>query len=80
MPTYIVVDVESDGPIIGLHSMICFGAVVLDHKGLKETFYGECCPANMSSYDQDALSVSGFTREETLRFPDRKKTMKEFAE
>ena len=41
----IIVDVESDGQIIGEHSMVCFGAVKLDqHKKLDKTFYGKTKP------------------------------------
>ena len=36
--SYIVVDVESDGGIIGENSMVCFGAVIVDKK-LDKTFY-----------------------------------------
>jgi len=34
-----MVDVESDGPIPGDFSMVCFGAVVVE-PGLERTFYG----------------------------------------
>ena len=37
---YIVVDVESDGQIIGINSMVCFGAVLVE-PGLTKTFYGK---------------------------------------
>ena len=72
----IVFDVESDGPIIGYHSMISFGAVVLK-EGLKETFYSELKPIG-DNYVKDALAVSGFTREDTLKFKDAELVMKEF--
>ena len=36
--TYIMVDVESDGPIPGDYSMVCFGAIVVS--SLDRTFYG----------------------------------------
>lgn len=75
----IVVDVESDGPIIGQHSMICFGAVVLD-KDLDKTFYGQCQPEPSSTFIPDSLKVSGFSREETMNFQEPSKTMTEFAE
>ena len=35
--SYIVVDVEADGPIPHIYSMVCFGAVVVDEK-LDKTF------------------------------------------
>ncbi len=65
--SYIVVNVESDGPIIGLHSMVCFGAVVVDEDGLKKTFYGQTEPLT-KNYDPNALAISGFTREEHEKF------------
>lgn len=77
--THIIVDVETDGPIFGENSMICFGAVVLDEK-LNKTFYGQCRPGNESSWIPEALAVSGFTREETLKFQHPAITMTKFAE
>jgi hypothetical protein len=37
--SYIMVDIESDGPVPGDYSMVCFGAVVVE-PGLERTFYG----------------------------------------
>ena len=31
--SYIVVDVEADGNLLGLNSMVCFGAVLIDKEG-----------------------------------------------
>ena len=39
----IIVDVESDGPIPGDYSMVCFGAIVVE-PSLKKTFYGRLKP------------------------------------
>lgn len=64
----IVVDVESDGPCPGIHSMICFGAVIVD-AGLQRTFYAELKPIS-EVWIPEALAVSGFTREECMKFPD----------
>jgi hypothetical protein len=72
-----VVDVESDGQIIGKHSMVCFGAVKLTHD-LKETFYGTTSPISQL-YEPDALAVSGFSRKEHIEFDDPKVTMYSFA-
>ncbi|WP_452601902.1 3'-5' exoribonuclease domain-containing protein [Pontimicrobium sp. MEBiC06410] len=74
--SYIMVDIESDGPIPGDFSMICFGAVLVDEH-LNRTFYGELKPIS-ENYNEDALAVSGFTREETLQFNDPKKVMLDF--
>ena len=54
--SYIMVDVESDGPIPGDYSMVCFGAVVVE-PGLPRTFYGRLKPIS-ESWDEGALKVS----------------------
>ena len=61
---YVMVDVESDGPIPGDFSMICFGAVIVE-PGLSRTFFGELKPIS-NQFIPDALAVSGFSREECL--------------
>ncbi|MBB5035354.1 3'-5' exonuclease [Prosthecobacter vanneervenii] len=76
--SYIMVDVESDGPIPGDYSMICFGAVVVE-PGLSRTFYGQLRPIS-ERYIPEALAVSGFTREQTLQFPEPAEVMQSFAE
>ena len=76
--SYIMVDVESDGPIPGDFSMISFGAVLVDEK-LDKTFYGQLKPIS-DRFVQEALSVSGFSREETLLFDDPKMVMNKFSD
>lgn len=76
--SYVMVDIEADGPIPGDYSMVCFGAVVVE-LGLERTFYGRCRPVS-EQWVPEALAVGGFTREETLAFPDPAETMREFAE
>lgn len=78
MRKYILVDVESDGPIIGIHSMVCFGAVILD-RSLDKTFYGQTIPIS-DSYDPESLAISGFSREEHLKFDHPSDIMPKFAE
>jgi hypothetical protein len=73
---YIMVDVESDGPIPGDYSMISFGAVLVDEK-LDTSFYGKLRPIS-ETFVPEALAVSGFTREETLTFEDPAKVMNDF--
>lgn len=80
MANLIVVDVESDGPVPGsdMYSMVCFGAVVVDKKGeLKDTFYGETAPIS-KKWDKEALSISGFTREQHEKFADPIITIQDF--
>lgn len=71
-----VIDVESDGGLLGVNSMVCFGAVKLTPE-LDTTFYGKIKPIS-DTYDPDALAVSGFSREEHLTFDDPYKTMFDF--
>ncbi|WP_207535673.1 3'-5' exoribonuclease domain-containing protein [Desertivirga arenae] len=75
---YIMVDIESDGPIPGDYSMISFGAVLVN-EGLNTTFYGKLKPIS-DKYDPEALAVSGHTREEVLAFEDPATVMNNFAE
>jgi DNA polymerase III epsilon subunit-like protein len=74
--SYIVVDVESDGQVPGLYSMVCFGAIIVE-PSLSKTFYGQTKPIT-NNYDEEALSISGFTRKDHEKFDDPKKVMEEF--
>ena len=76
--SYFMVDVESDGPVPGDYSMICFGAVIVESE-LTRTFYGKLRPIS-ENWDPEALAVSGFSREETEGFDDPKQVMVQFAE
>ena len=71
-----MVDIESDGPIPGDYSMICFGAVLVD-PALDRTFYGKTKPIS-DQFNPEALAISGFSREETLEFDDPKTVMTNF--
>ena len=74
--TYVMVDVETDGPIPSAYSMICFGAVIVDEK-LDKSFYGQLHPVS-EHWIPESLKISGFSREETLRFDDPKEVMNRF--
>lgn len=74
--TYVMVDVETDGPIPADYSMICFGAVIIDET-LNRTFYGQLRPIS-EQWIPEALTISGFTREEILHFDDPKEVMNRF--
>ena len=76
--TYIAVDIEADGPIPGDYSMVCFGAVVVE-PALARTFYGRLAPIS-ESWNEAALAVSGFTRDEVVTFEDPKLVMQGFAD
>lgn len=73
--SYIMVDVEADGPIPGDYSMISFGAVIVEPQ-LDRTFYGKLKPIS-DQWIPKALAVSGFTREETLAFDEPAIVMEE---
>ena len=72
----ISVDVESDGPAPGIHSMVCFGAVIVE-PGFTRTFYGETKPIS-EVWVPEALAISGFTREQHKKFMDPYDTMLNF--
>jgi hypothetical protein len=58
--TFIAVDIEADGPLVGVHSMLSIGAVnVADPT---KTFYAEIKPIS-DDFLPDALAVSGLDRE-----------------
>lgn len=71
-----VVDVESDGGLLGTNSMVCFGVVKVTPE-LDTTFYGKTRPIS-EHYIEVALDVSGFSREEHLKFDDPAIVMLEF--
>ena len=73
----IIVDVESDGPILAEFSMVCFGAVLFDEP-LDKTFYGQTRPIS-NRFVPEALAVSGFSRDQHLGFDDPKMVMESFA-
>jgi hypothetical protein len=59
-----------------MHSLICFGAVIVE-KGFQRTFYAELKPIS-EIYVPEALAISGFNREQTLKFPDPRDAMQNF--
>jgi DNA polymerase III epsilon subunit-like protein len=75
--SYVIVDVESDGPIPAEFSMVCFGAVIF-RDPLDRTFYGKTRPLS-DHFVPEALAISGFTREQHLAFDDPKTVMEKFA-
>lgn len=74
--SFVMVDIEADGPIPGDYSMISFGAVIVE-PALNRTFYGRLRPIS-EKWMPEALAVSGHTREETLQFPAAALVMPEF--
>ena len=74
--SYIMVDVESDGPIPGDYSMVSFGAVVVEPT-LSKTFYGQLRPIS-DKWIPEALAVSGLSREQVLGFQEPAIVMERF--
>lgn len=75
--SYIVVDIESDDQSPATGSMVCFGAVLVNDTS--KTFYGKTKPIS-SEWNSEALSISGFSREEHEKFDDPKEVMEKFAD
>src|SRR6266702_125139 len=73
---YVMVDIESDGPIPGHYSMVSFGAVIVE-PGLGRTFYGKLKPIS-EKWIPEALKVSGFRRDDVLKFDDPAAVMRRF--
>ena len=71
-----MVDVESDGPSPGNYSMISFGAVLVT-PALDQTFYGKLRPIS-DQWIPEALAVSGFSRDEVVKFDAPEKVMANF--
>lgn len=74
--SYIVVDVETDGPCPGLYSMVSLGAVVVDDN-LDQTFFGKTRPIS-DKWVPEALAISKISREEHLTYPDPLETFTNF--
>ncbi len=74
---FIIVDVESNGPIPNKYSMLEIGAVVVSRKKEKKTFFGRLKPISIN-YVPGALNAIGITHEESLNFDDPKEVMERF--
>ena len=75
--TYVMVDVETDGPIPADYSMICLGAVVVDNN-LDKRFYVQLKPIS-EQWIPESLKISGFSRNQTQQFDDPKEVMEKFS-
>lgn len=76
--SFVVVDVEADGPYVGDYSMVNFGAVIVEPT-LTKTFYGEVEPISLK-YIPEALAVSGISREQHEGFESPVPVMADFAD
>jgi hypothetical protein len=75
--SYVMVDVEADGPAPGLYSLVSIGAVLVT-PALDQTFYGQLRPIT-DAWLPDALAVSGFSRAQHDGFDDPRDVMARFA-
>lgn len=78
MSKLICVDVETDGPYMPKYSIVCFAAIVVE-PSLSKIFYGKIKPIS-ENWNPDALAISGFSREEHLKFDDPVDVMQDFSE
>jgi DNA polymerase III epsilon subunit-like protein len=74
--SYVMVDVEADGPVPGLYSMVSLGAVIVT-PALDRTFYGQVRPIS-EQWVPEALAVSGVSREQHAGFDDPGEVMARF--
>ncbi len=65
--THFSMDGESNGPSPRRHSLVWFGAVLVN-ESLDTHFEGKMCPIS-PEYVPEAIGVTGLTHEETLLFP-----------
>ena len=75
--TYILVDIESNGPCPPIYSMIEIGAVAIENKKISKTFFGQLRPIS-DRIEKEALIAIGRTNEEILEYPDPFTTIKDF--
>ncbi len=77
---FIQCDVEASGPIPNVYSMTEIGAVVVNRRKVKQTFYGRLKPIS-DNYVQGAMDAIGYTNEYAKKnFDDPKEVMEKFAE
>lgn len=76
--SWIMVDVETDGPCPGIFSMLSLGAIVIE-PALNRTFFAKFRPIG-DKFEPEALKVNGLTREQTLDFPPALKGVHDFNE
>lgn len=74
--SYFVVDIESDGPIPGVYSMVSFGVMKVDND-LNTGFKGLVKPVS-DKWVSEALAISEITRQTHETYPEPVQTMTEF--
>jgi hypothetical protein len=74
--SYVMVDIEADGPAPGLYSMVSIGAVLVT-PALDQTFYGQLRPIS-DAWIPEALAISGVSRAQHEGFDDPSDVMTRF--
>lgn len=74
--SFFVVYAETDGPALGLFSMVSFAAVKVD-EDLKTTFFAKTKPIS-TKWLPDSLAISQISREEHLLYPDPEIAIRDF--
>lgn len=81
---WVMLDVETTGPIPGRYSMFWFGAVIVEPE-LKYSFEGKLCPLFHAGYEggpenNKGLKLAGVSRQEIMQWPEPLETMSTFLE
>lgn len=76
--SFVINDVETDGPAPGLFSMIAFAAVVVE-ESLHNTFGPVYLKPISENFDPEYLAITGYSRERTLNFSDPYHVMLNYA-
>jgi DNA polymerase III epsilon subunit-like protein len=76
---FILTDVETTGPIPNIYSMTEIGAVVVNRRKVKQTFYGRLKPIS-DNYVQGAMDAIGYSHKYAKdNYDDPKEVMEKFA-
>lgn len=78
--SYIVVDVEADGNLIGTNSMVCFGAVIVDKEGKLDKTFTVKQPQFLIYTIQKHYLYPVLVRSEHLEFDEPHLVMQDFKE
>lgn len=71
--SYVVVDIESDGPCPPMYSMVSFGAVIVDNS-LNKRFKAKTKPIS-EIWVPESLAISNVSREEHKKYDEPKEVM-----
>ncbi len=74
-----IIDVESDGPVPPLYSMISFGAIAVT-RSLDKTFHGKVTPLPGAKRLEAAAAISGVSVEEHATYQAPELVMQDFAD